>query len=49
MNLADLFISYSSTDRAAASAINDALKARQATAWTGLKDIPPGLPWQAEA
>jgi WD40 repeat protein len=45
----DLFISYSRTDRAAANAINDALKARQVTAWIDLKDIPPSLPWQEEA
>ena len=41
----DVFLSYSSKDRAAADAICDALEAAQIRVWTAPRDILPGVGW----
>jgi hypothetical protein len=42
----NIFISYSRKDRAFATRLQEALKARQRQAWVDLEDIPPTAEWR---
>jgi WD40 repeat protein len=42
----DIFISYSRKDKAFATRLHEALKARQRQAWVDLEDIPPTAEWR---
>jgi tetratricopeptide (TPR) repeat protein len=42
----DIFISYSRKDKAFATRLHEALKARQRAAWVDLEDIPPTAEWR---
>lgn len=42
----DIFISYSRKDKAFATRLREALKARQREAWVDLEDIPPSAEWR---
>ena len=44
--MADIFISYSRKDKAFATRLHEALKARQREAWVDLEDIPPTAEWR---
>jgi hypothetical protein len=44
----DIFISYSRKDKAFATRLHEALKARQREAWVDLEDISPTAEWRAK-
>ena len=44
--MSDVFISYSRKDKAFATRLHEALKARQRKPWVDLEDIPPTAEWR---